>query len=179
MNREIWEFINSFAPWLSGVGTLLVVIVSLYLARRDRQIRLEIRATIMKVYGIFETDIDVVSITITNLGFRTAAITGVWWSIGLLRKHPCFQVFPQYDEYHNAVRPKITDGEQVEYIIKLSDFDKNLDIFGEILSKLFLRFSIWTMKIVVFTTTGKYFKSRLSKPLRRHLLQNIQKARQP
>jgi hypothetical protein len=35
-DRETWTFVNSFAPWLSAIGTLAAVITSLYLATADR-----------------------------------------------------------------------------------------------------------------------------------------------
>ena len=42
MGKDTWEFINSFAPWLAAFGTVAAVIVSLYLARTDKRIRLAI-----------------------------------------------------------------------------------------------------------------------------------------
>lgn len=44
MDVEFWKFINTFAPWLSALGTIAAVVVSLYLARRDKSIRLEVSA---------------------------------------------------------------------------------------------------------------------------------------
>jgi len=32
MNRETWQFINTFAPWFSALGTIFAVIISLRLA---------------------------------------------------------------------------------------------------------------------------------------------------
>jgi hypothetical protein len=36
IDQDRWNFINSFAPWLSAVGTLAAVFMSLYLAFADR-----------------------------------------------------------------------------------------------------------------------------------------------
>jgi hypothetical protein len=44
MDKEIWQVINTFAPWLSAIGTVSAVIASLYLATRDRRISLKISA---------------------------------------------------------------------------------------------------------------------------------------
>ncbi len=41
-DRSLWLFINSFAGWLSALGTIAAVIVALYLARRDSRIRLKV-----------------------------------------------------------------------------------------------------------------------------------------
>jgi hypothetical protein len=49
MDRETWRFINTFAPWLSAVGTLVAVAVSLYLARKSNRIELEVSAGLRKV----------------------------------------------------------------------------------------------------------------------------------
>jgi len=40
---KTWDMIrnwNSFAPWLSGIGNLVVIIITLWLVRRDKFIRL-------------------------------------------------------------------------------------------------------------------------------------------
>jgi len=45
MDRYTWEFINSFAPWVAGIGSILAVIVSLYLALKYQGIRLKVYST--------------------------------------------------------------------------------------------------------------------------------------
>ena len=44
MSQKTWRFINTFAPWLSALGTITAVLVALYLARMDRRIQLEVSA---------------------------------------------------------------------------------------------------------------------------------------
>lgn len=46
LSVEEWKFINSFAPWLSAIGTLLAVSVSLYLSYSTRKIALNISSGI-------------------------------------------------------------------------------------------------------------------------------------
>ncbi|MFX4237794.1 hypothetical protein ACOL20_05655 [Aliarcobacter butzleri] len=41
MTLENWKFINTFAPWLSAIGTILAVVVSLYLAYTSRRQKLK------------------------------------------------------------------------------------------------------------------------------------------
>ena len=41
-DRQLWTFINSFADWLSALGTIGAVIVALYLARKDARITLRV-----------------------------------------------------------------------------------------------------------------------------------------
>jgi hypothetical protein len=49
MDQETWRFINTFAPWLSAIGTLTAVAVSLYLARRSDRQKLEVRVGLRNV----------------------------------------------------------------------------------------------------------------------------------
>ena len=42
--EDTWLFINSFAPWVSAVGTVLISGVALWLSVRDR--RVQLRATL-------------------------------------------------------------------------------------------------------------------------------------
>lgn len=48
---DYWKFVNSFAPWLSAIGTLSAVIVAIYLARRDKFVRLKCAAGIRMLIG--------------------------------------------------------------------------------------------------------------------------------
>lgn len=42
MDRETWEFINSFAPWLGGIGSIIAAVVALYLGRSSRTEKLRV-----------------------------------------------------------------------------------------------------------------------------------------
>lgn len=44
---EEWRFINSFAPWLSVIGTLLAVCASLYISYSTRKIALSISSGVV------------------------------------------------------------------------------------------------------------------------------------
>lgn len=47
VDEETWKFINTFAPWLSAIGsTLSAVATSLWLAQRDRRVKLSVRASL-------------------------------------------------------------------------------------------------------------------------------------
>jgi multisubunit Na+/H+ antiporter MnhE subunit len=74
--RETWQFINSFSPWLSAVGTIIAVIVALYLARLDKRIRLRVSAGHRLVFSagasIPENPDEYLVINIVNSGYRTA-----------------------------------------------------------------------------------------------------------
>lgn len=179
MNQQTWEFINTFAPWLAGIGTLLVVIISLYLARRDQIIRLHVSASVSWVYtkgpqGVHRKP-DVVDIRITNLRSRSVLIDGLRWQVGCLKKKHFWQERPQTP--HSSELPiKLHDGDEALYQIPLQDFDNNfLDQYRlKILKKLsFL--GIRTIRIIALTSVGKRFSSRISKNLKSHIIDYYKK----
>src|SRR2546428_351481 len=81
MDRQFWTFVNSFAPWLSAVGTICAVITALYLARRGDRIRLRVRCGIRIVVaqgGRPGSAPQYVNLEVTNVGRRTATITTLY-----------------------------------------------------------------------------------------------------
>ena len=80
MDRETWEFINSFAAWFSAAGTIAAVITALYLATQDRRIHLKVTAGIRLVISEYRgvENEDLIVIRVTNVGHRSAKITGVF-----------------------------------------------------------------------------------------------------
>ena len=87
IDRETWRFINTFAPWLSALGTLAVVITSLYLTLADRS-RLRVRAGKDKVessgYKLPDDKVtyDLISIRVTNSRDKSVFIDEVYWNVG-------------------------------------------------------------------------------------------------
>ncbi len=79
MDQDAWKFVNTFAGWLSAVGTIAAVIVALYLARRDKMIRLDIVAQMMKRLVPGRPPEDYVTVIIRNLNPRSALVTHVYW----------------------------------------------------------------------------------------------------
>src|SRR6266571_2505151 len=75
-----WQFINSFADWFSAFGTIGAVIVALYLASRDRMIRLKVNAGIRlllsETRSVHNND-GYMNISVTNIGRRTAKVNGI------------------------------------------------------------------------------------------------------
>jgi hypothetical protein len=70
-DTETWKFINTFAPWVSAIGTIAAVITSLYLAIRDYKIRLKVdnfEATVSFHHNNEHPNFQVLHIT--NVGSR-------------------------------------------------------------------------------------------------------------
>ena len=88
MDSETWRFINTFAPWFSAIGTIAAVIVSLYLARARRPIKLEVRSGHRILVGD-SSELkypEYIFIGAINVGHRVAYITNVGWKTGCLKK---------------------------------------------------------------------------------------------
>lgn len=173
MSQQTWEFINTFAPWLAGIGALLAVIISLYLARRDQIIRLRVSAGVSWVFikslqGV-NNEPDVIDIRVSNLGRRSVLVNGLGWQVGCLKKKQFWQERPQTPN-SSELPIKLHDGDEAFYLIPLQDFDNNflnqyrLKIFKK---PFFLR--IRTIRIVALTSVGKRFSSRINRNLKDHI----------
>src|SRR5436190_14573379 len=126
MDRETWRFINSFAPWLSALGTISAVIVSLYLALRTARVRLQIVSGIYHVARIGQTlaqSAKVIQIRAINTGFREVTIQGIMWRhIGLFRRQNYVTV-PPADPESSKLPKKITYGDEARFLITLPEFE--------------------------------------------------------
>ena len=89
LDQETWRFINSFAPWLAAIGTVVAVITALYLARKEARIQLNVRALI-RCEVIPGTDLgpgpNYLSVEVSNVGRRAATVTHIYWKTGIFQK---------------------------------------------------------------------------------------------
>ena len=77
MSQEVWLFINSFAPWLSAVGTIAAVMATVYFAWRTHRIRLEVSAghRLLVGPGSSQPFPELLAIRVVNTGYRNVNIT--------------------------------------------------------------------------------------------------------
>lgn len=168
MDTETWRFINSFAPWLSAIGTILAVITSLYLARTSRRIRLQVRAGRRTIVGQGFASTDVVSILITNRGHRVATIQSIGWKIGFFRKQHFLQI-PDVPTFSAKLPQKLEDGESASYVFSMNPGQRNnwVEQFKPVISKYkFPQMAAFSMKVQVHTSVGKTFEARIERNLR-------------
>lgn len=95
MDEDSWRFINTFAPWAAAFATFTAVVVSLHLAHKGSRIELEIHAGVRNVGYVTgggpivllrvgvelkgaENAPQLVCVTITNVGRRSATIHSIW-----------------------------------------------------------------------------------------------------
>lgn len=97
MNVKLDEYtlrlLEVAGAWLSGIGTLLAVVVALHLARVQKAVRLKVSAGIRLVITPSRgRDAEVLDISVTNIGDRAVVITNVLWRWGIVKRHYAVQV---------------------------------------------------------------------------------------
>jgi hypothetical protein len=173
MDRELWKFINTFAPWLSAIGTISAVIFSLYLARRDRNVRLKITAghRLIVTPGTIGPHPEYLVINVVNIGHREARLINIAWKVGLLHKE--YGVIVRFDSLSSPMPTQLKDGEEANYILPLdmkADWIQNF-IKGFLFP--FHRIRSRFIKVEVRTSIGKNFTQKIERGLRKILLDSV------
>jgi hypothetical protein len=178
LDKETWEFINTFAPWLSAIGTLLAVGVSLYFARHDKRIRLEVNAghRLIVTQGQKEPHPEYLLMRIVNIGHREAQITSIGWKVGLFKKQYAIQTTIQ-DGISSPLPVRLKDGEEAKYYIPLHGEYSWLEGFIKDFYQNHPKYRVKHTKIQVFTSVGKTFESTIEKGLQTRILEFIGKKR--
>ena len=165
-DKNTWEFINTFAPWLSAIGTIAAVIVSLYLSMREKRIKLSVSAG-HRI--IFPGKREILAIKVINKGFRKAKLVNIGWKIGILKKQYAVQT-TEANLYSDKIPIILNEGEDANFHISfndlIEDFSKN---FVKSSSLLHIR----SLKVQAWTVEGKTFESRIEKNLREKISEEI------
>lgn len=167
MTIEDWKFINTFAPWLSALGTLLAVAVSLYISFSTRKINLKISSGI---YTFNENDVDedYLGIQVTNVGFRTVYLNNyvsISFQAGGFLNRTNIGIGHKYiDSDKSSKFPcKLGENEVAQLFIKINNDDGNwLESFKK---DHFSCRKISSLKIIVFPNIGKPFKVKPDKSI--------------
>jgi hypothetical protein len=176
VNQETWKFINTFAPWLSAIGTLAAVIVSLYLARANKPIKLQIRAghRLTIETGQRGKPPEFLYISAINVGHRTATVTNVGWRVGFWKKRHVIQLLKK-DAYSSGIPVTINDGEEARWLVSLDREDNWVQRFASDYLTPNPRLNIFWMRLQVYTSVGKKFETRIEKSLKERLLEECEK----
>lgn len=175
MTQDTWLFINSFAPWLSAIGTIAAVFVALYLARRDKTIRLKVSAghRLIITPGRSGPDPEYIAIKIVNIGHRDAQVTGIGWKTGLFEKR-YFKQLINSNEFSSILPIRLHDGEKANYYISLNKETNWLENFSEkMISPPFQRLQVHFIKLQVFTSVGKTIETTIETNLKKKLIEVI------
>lgn len=177
MDQETWKFINTFAPWLSAIGTLAAVIVSLYLARSEKPIKLEIRAghRMMIEQGQKGEPTPLLYIGATNRGYRPAIITNIGWKLGFLKNRYAIQMTTGAIQGSSTMPVKIDDGEEAKWLLSLERDDNWVKRFSREFLMPNPRLNLFWLRLQIHTSIGKTFNARIEKGLREELLKECMK----
>lgn len=168
------NLILAISSTITAIGTLSAVILSLYLARRDRNINIDISTNITRQIILAEEPIpdenEYLSFSVTNIGFRDATITNISWKMGLFDKKYFMQIFDFSNPYITRLPAKLEDGDQANLFVKVDELRQNKDFLNEIYSGPLKRIWFYFFKVMVSTSTGEEFSSRPNQRVRKMFL---------
>jgi hypothetical protein len=178
-DKETWKFINTFAPWLSAIGTIAAVWVSLYLARQERM-KLYVGAGHRLIFtpGQKGPHSEYIVIHIVNIGNREAQITNIGWKVGFFKKQRQYAIqVIEPDGLSSPLPVLLRYGEQANYYIPLGGERKWLEGFIKGFYKHHPKSRVKHTKIQISTSLGKTFESTIEKGLQNKIFEYIEKRR--
>lgn len=178
--QDTWRFINSFAPWFSALGTISAVVVAIYLARRDKTVRLEVSAghRLIVTPGTPTPWPEYLCIKVVNVGHRDAQVTNVGWKVGILRKRYAVQTTIN-DGMSSAIPVRLRDGEEAKYYIPLNDETNWLEDFGRKMLRPFPSLQVRFVRVQAFTSIGKTYEAPIEPGLREKLIEAVKRSVRP
>ena len=174
-----WQCINSFAPWVSALGTILISGVSLWLSVKDKLIRLKAQFNTVD----FPIDDPIInkrwaySIIFTNLGARPVTITKYEWHFRLhpfgKKKRLWINPYgnPNFDSFSTKLPYQLTDGKSGQIFHDINIFrtlENGSDfLFAE--NPLIAFYRIATFNTFICTSIDKKVKAEINKGLRHQI----------
>jgi hypothetical protein len=160
---------GSVADWVSGLGSLSAVVTALYFASDSQKIKLDGYCGIRLVVGNGGPQKELIWISVTNVGSRTAIINNVGMRIGRFKKRRAIITFSK-DIYSDGVPVELADGQVAKWGLPLTEDKKWIKdlVDGFIETEDDIR----TLRFTIFTTHGAM---KVIKP-EDSLKQEIQKA---
>lgn len=177
MDADAWRFINTFAPWFSALGTFCAVIISLYLARSRRPIKLKIRVghRLMMDSSSAGEYPEYLLVDATNVGHRVATITNVGWKTGFPVRSYAIMNVPK-DRFSHGIPVKIDDGEVATWLIPMNTGENNwMTHFSQVFLFPHPRWNLFWLRVQVHTSTGKVFEGKIEKELKKRLSKECEK----
>ncbi len=164
---------GSVADWVSGIGSLSAGIIALYLARTSQRIRLKGSCGLRVIVGIGTTPQEVVWLVVTNIGARSTVINNVSMRVGRFRKKRFAIITLVKDRYSVGIPYSLADGQQANWGIPL---DQSRTWIKE-LCEGFVQTpeDVKTMRFCVHTNHGDDLALRPEEPLRKALLEALEK----
>lgn len=173
-----WKCVNSFAPWLSAIGTIIVSGLAYRLSLRDRRVLMESTFDTVDYFGGSSggKDIRGFSVNYTNVGSRDIYVTGVYFKFPYKKKFFHYNGKPkgEISKYSNDLPEKIEDGQSGNVLFD-EEFSENICDNKPLLfrkSKLKTWYLISMFEVYVKVSIGKPIKVKVSKNARKKLWLN-------
>lgn len=160
---------GSVANWVSGLGSLSAVVTALYLASNSRRIKLTGYCGVRLIVGAGGPKQELVFLSVTNVGSRTATINNIGMRVGRFKKRHAIITLIK-DFCNDGIPLSLADGQVGKWGIPL-DQDKQ---WIKELAGGFVKTATdaRTLRFLVYTTHGAM---KVIKP-EAHLVEEIQKA---
>lgn len=158
ISKSEWELINSFANWLSAIGTLAAVVVSLYLARRlsSPTAKLTVGHRIVMTPGVKGPNPEYIQFHIVNTGDRPIRVTGIGWKVGLWKKRQAVQMFEGL--MSSPLPVDLAHGQEAKWFVPLSVREEPwLTYFAKGMLMPNYRLSCFSLRGQAFISTGRVF----------------------
>lgn len=177
-DKELWQWVvEQVTNWLTAIGTVGAVVVSLYLARRDARVILEIGAghRIMMPGVPGQPVEEYISFSATNVGRRPATISYVGWRFGNRGRFSRYFAFGAKFSVQllenlsgSQIPATLQDGEAWTYLHSFDGWAKQ--IAEDVLKPPTIR-KARTIHLHIVTSTGRHFFARIEPGLQKRLVE--------
>lgn len=136
MDQEVafWTAFGAIGQAVGAIATAAAVIVALWATLSEREIRVSVGAGLrLIISGDGTPAIDVISITVSNQGLRSARIRSIGWRTGWLRHGPSWLkhkfAFQNASSFPGAVNPPfdLEPGEEKTILIEATAYSRAQD----------------------------------------------------
>ena len=162
ITKTQWELINSFSSWLSAIGTIAAVVVSLWLATRASRLRCNAHAghRLIIEHGMQGNFPEVIIFRIINTGDKPFRVNSIGWTTGVFRwKREAMQM---HDRVQSSPLPvELQHGQEAQWVVPLlSDEQGWMKSFPAKMLRPHPMYRCATLRAIFVTSVGKTFTAR-------------------
>jgi hypothetical protein len=172
LDRDDWEFINSFADWFAALGTVLAVVVSLRLARKQFAPNVQVHVSGVILADGVEAPESRFEVRAVNRGMVDVVVSGIHATYAFSRQR--MVIVPPRDALSSRLPTRLSHGETAHYFFTYEQFSNALSGLNSFVP----HWMLWPpfrrlVRVGVYTSTGADFMMKAD----RSLVQLIRSAR--
>lgn len=154
---------GSIADWVSGLGSLSAGVIALYLARASERIRLKGNIGLRAMVGLGQPQVDLISISVTNVGTRATVISNIGFTVGRFKGKRHGIIMAMRDVYSVGIPFALADGQQAHWGFPMGEDRKWLrELCGNFIKT---DRDIQTLRFHVYTNHGERLTLRPERPM--------------